>query len=148
MAYRTEIGGMKIECDTVAELRQLVSELGGGAVLPDPKPDFSDHGPRRNGHSPQVAATNETAGRAAERLLTVVNHAGQHGVVNDTLVSALKLKQARGLGPFMQHVGKQLASIGMNADDVVSQRRTSEGRRWFAGPRITEALAKLQGHEP
>lgn len=137
MAYRIVIGNVKIECDTVEDLTAFLDKHGlpggnsegGGSGSPPPPVN--------------LGAPNDQ-GSPAYRMLRIVHGGGTHGVPNEALVTSLRLSSGRGLGPFMRGVQRQLHNIGMTADDVVSQRRAPDGRRWHSGPRIEEAIQRLQ----
>lgn len=143
MPYRISVSGLQVECDTTEEVLALAADAQkAGLSVQAAKPEPNTHSP-----SPSVAQGERSpeppSGGFARRLLTIVNHAGSHGVLNDQLVSALNLAGPRGLGPYMTAVKKQLAHIGMGTADVVEVRRTAAGRRWFPAARIQEALSKL-----
>jgi hypothetical protein len=139
MPYRVEYQGRKIECDTPEEAIRLVAL---DAAASKGKPAIKPQGPGTP--PPVVGSTNGTttltAASQSGKLLQVVKGAGDHGVLNETLVTALGLQGGRGLGPLMLALRKDLAGLGMQPSDVVEVRREGKRRRWFYKGRIDEAL--------
>lgn len=135
MAYRVNVGGITIECDTVEEAMAL-------AGVDAPNRGAGRSGGGGGGDIAPPPGRNEPA---AVRLLHMLVNNFDHGVHVDTLVKSLGLKESRGMGPLMLSVNTQLARIGMSDDDVLQVKRMADGRRYFATNRAAEALAKLTG---
>lgn len=133
MAYRITISGTSVECDTAAELRELIESVGG---------DVSEG--VRSAPTDEVAArlsiTIEDSDSQVVRLLKLLLNAGDRGVSSEALVKALGLSGPRGLGPIISSLNNELGHRGWSKDDVLRVERSADGRRWYAKSELKNAL--------
>lgn len=92
-------------------------------------------------------APTSSPGRLMLLLTMLANNPA--GIANDDLILRLSFKSTKSLGPFTAYMRHQLGSMGIDPDEVTHRERMPGGEvRWFAGPKVAEAIEKLQATEP
>lgn len=121
MGYVITYKGFRVECDTAAEAKALMAELG------------SEHA--------QLSRNSEQPWDMLAKALAVIQAAGAHGIQAADLGPAIGLPNGRAVGPKTRIWFRLLRQLGFKPDDVLISRRIgAKQRRWFAGKKITAAL--------
>ncbi len=149
MAYKVEVSGLTIWCETIADLQALIN-----SVTRDQPRNLRLNTPSssRAAESPTLFPLNGGRSRSREEALTravamleCVIAAGHGGISAADLAVGMKVKDARGLGGYATSASNFLAKAGFKFDKVIRQARNPSGvRTWYAGPDSERALAALK----
>ena len=138
MGFKINIRGYEVTASSAAELAALIREFpaenqprkpGRPRVILNLKS-------RRHSQSPEEKMT--------IAFLSALATAGPKGTSTETIMPILNVKAGRGVGGRCAKINNLLSKIGFpDSDEIYTNPRLAEGRVWRPGPRIQEALEKL-----
>lgn len=134
--YKINFHGIEVTCDDPQQVVELLRLAAGGAV--GRKVSASGNGKVLRKH------VNHSDLRTTVKVLRTIEAGGSSGADTPTIVSSLSLKGNRGVGGVLARVKRVLGEYGLERADVFTRRGVRGSRRWKPGPRLPEAIGKLE----
>lgn len=150
MAFKINIAGIEVVCDSAEEAIALTQKLSGAkqqaqqppakkaTVVQPAQPELPQFESFKAGGFDTEAAT--------KAFLSTIRRANGSGVNGEALASVLGVKHAKGLGGRLALINKKVVADGFRPEDlyyVVRDSSTDHLRRWYAGPKLGMYLDAL-----
>lgn len=153
MAFKINIGGIEVTCDSPEEAIALTQKLSAAAQSVKPvsqpirKPAIVQPAqPELPQFETKKPAGFDLAGTVRNFLVTIED-AGQAGADGERLAAVLGLRHPKALGGRLALINKKVLEDGFRPEDlyrVVRDSSTDHQRRWYAGPKLDGYLAALE----
>ena len=139
MPYRITIGGIEVACDTAKEVAAAVDEF---QRLNDKRRNATPAQEKRRDSSSSDAGRTHRGWSNEVRAFQVLRETPL-GVAAPDFAEHLGLANAKGTGSMLTRVKSFLAGHDIRWEDVVTREKKAKGAVWYPGPRIDEALERL-----
>lgn len=133
MAYRVKFNGLDVWCDSVSEVEALAS-AAKGARNQQQKSSSTGRGPEKN-----AAIVKQVL-----KFLTAISKANGQLVGSDTMLKTVGCSTGSALGGVVSNAHRYVAQFNLPFDEVAVRVRKGDLKYWKAGPKIAEAIEKLQ----
>ena len=139
MSLKFTIKGVEVTATSAEEAAALIRALSADEQPRREKPKvngFRSHAVARRVHP----KGRFNAATAAVDVLAAINHGGKEGIMVDALMPLLHADHPKGVGARLAKINQFLSGLGFDVENVYMNPRTAEGRVWYAGKNIEQAL--------
>lgn len=134
--FKVTIGGMQIEvsrAEDVAELARVMGIAGHGAKSI-----------KKEDNSISTRKANKVASRHIVEAISFLSDIMLSGEIDSSRAQVILKATPKGVGPKTRSIDNLIRSLGFEVDDVYTSDRDEDGRHWYVGDKINEAIDAIK----